>query len=149
MTKSLANSRMSLTSDGRILYELKRTWSDGSTHIAFDPMTFLERLAALIPREICGRPFYTQILNVFKRDVEAAGIDKDGVHIHGLRRTFATRLIRAGADPKTVQTLLGHSTLDLTLQLYTDAKAMDLKGAIDKLPSLEVKEPTLVYRAVG
>jgi site-specific recombinase XerD len=28
------------------------------------------------------------------------------VHVHALRRTFATRLIKAGADPKTVQTLL-------------------------------------------
>lgn len=46
----LANSRLSLTADGRILYELKRTWSDGSTNVGFEPVTFLERLAALIPR---------------------------------------------------------------------------------------------------
>jgi len=103
----------------------------------------------LVLPTICDRPFYTQVLSVFKHDVEAAGIDLDGVHIHGLRRTFATRLIRAGADPKTVQTLLGHSTLNLTLQLYTDGNAMDLKGAIDKLPSMEVKEPANVYRSVG
>lgn len=94
---------------------------------------------------ICGRPFYTQALHVFKLDAEAAGIDPAGVHIHGLRRTFATRLIRAGADPKTVQTLLGHSTLELTLQLYTDAKAMDLRSAINRLPTLRVEEAHPVY----
>jgi len=96
---------------------------------------------------IRGRPFYTQALAVFHADVEAAGIDPEGVHIHGLRRTFATRLIRAGADPKTVQTLLGHSTLNLTLQLYADAKAMDLRGAIDELPDLQVKEEPGIYSA--
>jgi len=96
---------------------------------------------------IQGRPFYTQALAVFHHDVEAANIDPEGVHIHGLRRTFATRLIKAGADPKTVQTLLGHSTLNLTLQLYTDGNAMDLKGAIDELPDLKVEESTPWYEA--
>ena len=97
---------------------------------------------------IRGRPFYTQSLAIFHHDVEAANIDPEGVHIHGLRRTFATRLIKAGADPKTVQTLLGHSTLNLTLQLYTDGNAMDLKGAIDELPDLKVEEAMPWYGAV-
>ena len=30
--------------------ELTHPWSDGTTHIAFEPLVFLERLAALIPR---------------------------------------------------------------------------------------------------
>jgi integrase len=90
--------------------------------------------------KIEGRDFYEYVLVSLDRDLEAADIDKTGVHVDALRRTFATRLIEAGADPKTVQTLLGHSTLDLTLKLYTDAKSMDLKGALDKLGGFEVKE---------
>ena len=46
----LANARLSQTADGRIVYELKRPWRDGPTPVVFDPITFLERLAALVPR---------------------------------------------------------------------------------------------------
>ncbi len=97
---------------------------------------------------IRGRGFYSYVLQEFDKDLEAAGIEKEGIHIHALRRTFATRLIKAGADPKSVQTLLGHSTLELTLQLYTDAKAMDLRGWMDKLPDL-VHEQKGPYLAAG
>jgi site-specific recombinase XerD len=102
----------------------------------------------VLPR-IEGRDFYEYVLVSLDRDLEAAHIDKTGIHVHALRRTFATRLIKAGSDPKTVQTLLGHSTLDLTLKLYTDAKSMDLKGALDKLGDFEVKEAAPVFRVVA
>ncbi|MDR0884863.1 MAG: site-specific integrase [Clostridiales Family XIII bacterium] len=40
------------------------------------------------------------------------------INFHGLRHTFATRLIEAGADVKTVSELLGHASVNLTLNLY-------------------------------
>ena len=40
------------------------------------------------------------------------------VHAHLLRKTFATRLIETGTDPKRVQYLLGHEALDMTLKIY-------------------------------
>jgi hypothetical protein len=46
----LANDRLSLLGDGRVLVELKTPWSDGTTHVAYDPLDFLAKLAALIPR---------------------------------------------------------------------------------------------------
>ncbi len=46
----IAQERLSLIPDGRVLYRLKRPYRDGSTHVLFEPMTFLERLAALVPR---------------------------------------------------------------------------------------------------
>jgi hypothetical protein len=45
----IVHERMSLTTSGRVLYEFKRPWRDGSTHVVLDPLTLLERLAALIP----------------------------------------------------------------------------------------------------
>ena len=33
-----------------MLLQLAHPWSDGTTHIAFQPLVFLERLAALVPR---------------------------------------------------------------------------------------------------
>ncbi len=38
---------------------------------------------------------------------------------HCFRHTFATRCFEAGIPPKTVQILLGHATLDMTMNLYT------------------------------
>ena len=46
----LATKRLSLTSDDRVRYDLKRPYRDGTTHFIFEPLQFLERLAALIPR---------------------------------------------------------------------------------------------------
>ena len=33
----LSNERLSLLSDGRLLYKLKRRWSDGTTHVIYEP----------------------------------------------------------------------------------------------------------------
>lgn len=46
----IATERLSLDERGRILHRLARPWSDGTTHVAFSPLAFLERLAALVPR---------------------------------------------------------------------------------------------------
>jgi hypothetical protein len=45
----LASGRLSLLGDGRLLYRLKRRWRDGTTHVVFEPMELLEKLAALVP----------------------------------------------------------------------------------------------------
>jgi len=37
------------TADGQVVYELKRPWSDGTTHLVFEPLEFLGRLCALVP----------------------------------------------------------------------------------------------------
>jgi len=44
----LATERLSLLPDGRLLYRLKRRWRDGTTHVIYDPLELMERLAALV-----------------------------------------------------------------------------------------------------
>jgi hypothetical protein len=46
----LAEDRLRRLADGRVRLELKRPWSDGTTHLLFEPVEFLEKLAALTPR---------------------------------------------------------------------------------------------------
>ena len=47
---ALASERLSLDERGRVLLELRHPWRDGTTHIVFESLVFLERLAALVPR---------------------------------------------------------------------------------------------------
>jgi len=55
------------------------------------------------------------------------------VDLHSTRHTFATDLILNGADPKTVQTLMGHKTLDMTMRIYAKIFAQQKHAAIGKL----------------
>ena len=45
----LATERLAELADGRLSYELKSAWRDGTTHVAFERVDFLAKLAALIP----------------------------------------------------------------------------------------------------
>jgi len=55
------------------------------------------------------------------------------VDLHSTRHTFATDLILHGADPKTVQTLMGHKTLEMTMRIYAKVFAQHKHSAIGKL----------------
>lgn len=44
--------------------------------------------------------------------------DIPGVHFHTLRHTFATRCIEAGFDVKTLSEILGHASINVTMNQY-------------------------------
>jgi len=46
---AIATERLHELPDGRVAYDLRHPWSDGTTRVVFEPLTFLEKLAALIP----------------------------------------------------------------------------------------------------
>jgi hypothetical protein len=46
---AVAIERLSLTAQGHIRYALKTPYRDGTTHVIFEPLDFLARLAALVP----------------------------------------------------------------------------------------------------
>jgi hypothetical protein len=47
---SVAAPRLSLTDRGEVRYTLKTPYSDGITHVVFQPLDLMARLAALVPR---------------------------------------------------------------------------------------------------
>ena len=47
---AIACERLSRDGDGLVVYQLKHPFRDGTTHVLFEPLDFLARLAALVPR---------------------------------------------------------------------------------------------------
>ena len=58
----VAARRLRLTPDGQVLLELTRRWTDGTTHLVFDPLELLERLAAITPRPRINLVLYYGVL---------------------------------------------------------------------------------------
>ena len=55
------------------------------------------------------------------------------VSAHILRHTYATRLEEAGIPPKVKQYLLGHATVDITQNVYTDAQSAYINSLSEKI----------------
>ena len=47
---AVSEKRLSLTPAGNIRYQLKAPYSDGTTHVIFEPLDFIAKLAALVPK---------------------------------------------------------------------------------------------------
>jgi len=82
-----------------------------------------------------------KLVRVFDRDLKAAGIPKRDergrtVDVHALRHSFGTLLSKGGVSPRTAQAAMRHSSLGLTMNVYTDPKLLDVRGALDVLPDL-------------
>ena len=58
----MAQERLRLTGDGRVRLTLKTPWADGTSHLVFEPLEFLEKLAALIPRSRVNLVLYHGVL---------------------------------------------------------------------------------------
>ena len=46
---AIAERRLSISPQGRVRYELKSPWRNGTTHVEFEPIDFIAKLAALVP----------------------------------------------------------------------------------------------------
>lgn len=69
-------------------------------------------------------------------DMAALAVGQAGLHIHDLRHTAATLAVSAGANVKSVQRMLGHSSASLTLDVYADLFEPDLgdvAGALSRM----------------
>jgi len=89
----------------------------GKINKEYEKFVFLSKLG----RPISRIDFWEQLKNYVKQ----AGIQKN-VSPHTLRHSFATHMLKYGADLRVVQELLGHSDISTT-QIYTQVDRQHLK----------------------
>ncbi len=82
-----------------------------------------------------------EFIKVLDRDLAAAGIAKCDdrgrtIDVHALRHTYGSLLSAGGVAPRTAQAAMRHSSIDLTMNVYTDPRVLDVHGALDALPQL-------------
>jgi hypothetical protein len=58
----VAGDRVRVIDDGQVVLELRHRWADGTTHVVFDPVEFLGRLAVLVPRPRINLILYYGVL---------------------------------------------------------------------------------------
>jgi integrase len=66
--------------------------------------------------------------------LKRAGVEQR--KFHSLRNTYATRLFEAGVPLKTVQKLLGHSSLTTTKKIYISVMPKEKYNVVDKLNAM-------------
>ena len=95
-------------------------------------------------------PICTQnVIDDLKKKIDALNIMRDDmeqielVHVHTFRHTFATNCIAKGMRPKTLQKLLGHNSLQMTMDLYvhvTDDRKQEEIGLLDEAVNKIMKD---------
>lgn len=90
-------------------------------------------------------PLRNNLLKRFYSVCKRAGIEdaKPGgsVDIHALRVSFITLALEHGGNPKAIQMIVGHSSLEMTMNVYAKATDKSKREAVSVLPFAKASAP--------
>jgi len=96
-----------------------------------------------------GRPMeQNSIRYPFKRILERAGLRK--IRFHDIRHTYASLLFSAGASPVYVKEQMGHSSIQITVDIYghlIPSSNREMVNRLDTHPSATYPQPAKVKEA--
>src|SRR6266545_1764126 len=98
-----------------------------------------DRLVKILDRDLVAAGIARRVKvngkwTIDKRDDRGRSLD-----VHALRTTFGTLLSKGGVAPRTAQAAMRHSDIKLTMGVYTDPRLLDVRGALDALPTLSLE----------
>jgi integrase/recombinase XerD len=102
----------------------------------------------LFPGGKPGAPISREsIFRACKEAAERAGISKS-VHPHSLRHAFATHLLEAGVDLRTIQILLGHAKLETTARYLhvANTKVRATTSPLELLDPLDIIQAARTFQ---
>ncbi|MFD1404447.1 tyrosine-type recombinase/integrase [Robinsoniella peoriensis] len=119
--KQLLKSHKKQQAEQRMLLGKKWRPMEGFEHLVF---------ASRFGRPIQNTTFNSELKQICQ-SLQSENDNFPVISPHSLRHTFATRGLENGIKPKVMQTILGHSTLSMTMDLYAhvlpNAKAEELE----------------------
>lgn len=112
-----------------------------NNELSVEIMLYYTKISRIFHKTFCGDDYVLQstyggpaepktLQETFKRIIKTAGISD--ANFHSLRHTFATRAVEKGVDVKTLSVILGHASVNFTLDRYAHVldkhkrKTMDL-----------------------
>jgi hypothetical protein len=147
---------MSEAPDGKILYKLKTRYSDGTTHILFDPLELVEKVVALIPPPRANLLRYhgvlapnskvrSKIIPALKRDAtESKKYPASQKWAELLKRSFAIEILKCdtcGEKMKLVSIIQDPAVTKWILETIGLSAEVPLKGAPRAPPMNDLSDP--------
>lgn len=83
--------------------------------------------------------FHLEALKRFLTVKETAfvlNVSVDTIYFHALRHTFATRAIERGVNVKTLSDILGHSQVQITMDLYCHTSIDHMRDVMNSMSDL-------------
>jgi len=111
----------------------------GAVLEGWKPAKFLDAKALVFPAPGGGHFEQSEVRKIFNRIVREAGVKR--IKLHGLRHTAASLLLSKGVSPYYVSQQLGHSSIQITADIYGQWIRNEANRHVDLLDSAPQNAP--------
>jgi integrase len=134
--------------------DLRRWLDDRLGQMQRDALACGGSIPARLPHDLKLFDVPTGLTRILDRDLSAAGVPKRDerdrvIDVHAFRHTFGTHLCAAGVPLRIAQAAMRHSKPELTANVYTDPKLLDVAGALNALPAFDAAVPASIKGLSG